>query len=454
MVIEDRPGTTTTGRNAFLATDSATARLHAEARRYLPGGTSRLHYHFAPHPIWARSARGCRLVDADGVERLDFLNNMTALVHGHADPAITAAIVDQLGRGTAFSEPAEQEVALARRLVERVASVDQVHFRNSGTEAVMMAVKLARAFTGRSRIAKFEGFYHGYYDYVQVSFASSPADWGDEAEPASVASSGGLASTVEGDVLVLPFNNPAGVERLLARHGHELAALVVDPMANRAGFPVPRPGFYEFLRRITRAHGIVLIFDEVISFRLGFGGAQAIYGGDPDLTAFGKIIGGGLPVGAIGGRREIMGLLDPTAGDPAVISGGTYSGNPLTAVAGVTALDHLTPAVFDQLDRLGTRLREEANARFRAAGEPGQLTGAGSLFRVVLTDRPIDNYRDSLRDASPGARMGQLHLTLLDEGIIISRSGLGCLSTPMGDAEVDQFLTALERALARLPRPA
>jgi glutamate-1-semialdehyde 2,1-aminomutase len=453
MLTEGRQtGATAPGRNTFLAPDSATARLFAEAGRYLPGGTSRLHYHFSPYPIYARAGRGCVVTDVDGVERLDFLNNMTALIHGHAHPAVTAAIVDQLGRGSAFSEPTAQEVALARLLVERVPSVEQVHFRNSGTEAVMMAVKLARAFTGRSRIAKFEGFYHGYYDYVQVSFSSSPANWGDPAAPASVPSSGGLAPAIGEDVLVLPFNDQAGVERLLERHGGRIAALLVEPLSNRAGMPRPAPGFYAFLQEITRTYGIVLIFDEVISFRVGPDGAQGRYGGAPDLTAFGKIIGGGLPVGAVGGRREIMALLDPTQGPATVISGGTYSGNPLTAVAGRAALELLTPAEYDRLAALGDRLRREGTALFRAAGVPGQVTGDGSLFELVLTDAPIVNYRSLPRDAATEARLRQLHLNLLDEGVILSGRGLGCLSTPMGEAEIDQFLAALARALARLPK--
>ncbi|MGH2371349.1 MAG: aminotransferase class III-fold pyridoxal phosphate-dependent enzyme, partial [Chloroflexota bacterium] len=193
------------GANRFLAPGSATAHLYGEARRYLPGGTSRLHYHFRPYPIYARSGAGCRLTDVEGVERLDCLNNMTALIHGHGNPHVRQAVLEQLDRGTAFSEPSEPEVQLARLLVERVDTLDQIRFANSGTEAVMLALKLARAYTGRSAIAKFEGFYHGYYDYVQVSYASTPADWGPADTPASPPSSGGLADAVAGQVLTLPY---------------------------------------------------------------------------------------------------------------------------------------------------------------------------------------------------------------------------------------------------------
>ena len=241
----------TTG-NRFLSPTSRTARLVEEARRYIPGGTSRIHYYFAPYPIYAQSGSGCRLTDVDGVERLDFLNNMTSLVHGHANPTINEAIVAQLAHGTAFSEPSEPEVRLAKLIVERVPSVQQIRFANSGTEAVMMAIKLARAFTGRHRIAKFEGFYHGYYDYVQVSFNSTPETWGSIDQPAAIASSGGLAELgnhrggrrppVQRPGRGRAHPRPA---RIVARRGHR------RPIIQSRGFPSSRRGF---LRLPPRDH--------------------------------------------------------------------------------------------------------------------------------------------------------------------------------------------------------
>ena len=432
----------------FLERGSASAHLHAQARELIPGATSRLHYLFKPYPIYARSGRGCRLTDIDGDERIDCLNNMTALIHGHADAQVSAAIVEQVQRGVSFSEPAEPEVALARLLSERVPSVQQVHFRSSGTEAVMMAVKLARAFTGRSRIAKFEGAYHGYYDYVQMSFSSTPANWGSAQAPQSVPSSAGLASAVADEVLVLPFNDRAGVERLLAQHGKDMAALLFEPLSNRAGMVLPQPGFLDFLHQITRRYGIVLIFDEVIAFRLGQAGAQGRYGGKPDLTAFGKIIGGGLPIGAVGGRADIMALLDPAGAGPRVISGGTYSGNPLSAVAGLAALNKLTPAMHARLDAMGARMRTGLNQIFRAARQSAQASGDGSLFQIVPTDRPLTNYRDVPQDAAAFDWLDRLHRGLLCNGVIVSHRGLSCVSSPMGDAEVDAVLGAFERVVA------
>jgi glutamate-1-semialdehyde 2,1-aminomutase len=388
----------------------------------------------------------------EGTRRLDFLNNMTALIHGHGNRAIKRALFEQIERGTAFSEPSEPEVRLARLMIERVESVEKVRFSNSGTEAVMMAIKLARAFTGRSRIAKFEGFYHGYYDYVQVSFSSTPANWGPPEAPASTPSSGGLADSVLSDVLVLPFNDQKAVERLLDRHGRSIAALILDPLSNRGGFPLPAEGFFKFLREITRAYGILTIYDEVISFRVDSGGAQAKYGGAPDLTTFGKIMGGGMPVGAVGGRAEVMDLLDPAQSAPRVISGGTASANPLTMAAGLAAMEQMTPPMYVRINRLGDLLRKRANEVFAAAAEPAQLTGDGSLFRVIMTAEPVVDYRISIRRAAPPERFNQLHLNLLNEGVIISKEGLGCLSTPMGETEVDQFVNALERAVAGLQK--
>jgi glutamate-1-semialdehyde 2,1-aminomutase len=422
--------------------------LYRTAAGIIPGGTSRLHYYYPPHPIYAAHASGCRLTDVDGVERIDFLNNMTAMLHGHADPDINAVVAEQLQRGTAWSEPGEAEHRLAQLLIDRVPSVERLRFANSGTEAVMMAIKLAREFTGRSRVAKFEGHYHGYYDYVQVSVASPPNAWGPDDAPASVASSGGLSQHVLDDVVVLPWNNAEAVERVLTAQCSTIAALILDPLSNRCGMAQAEPGFLEFLGAITRRLGIVLIFDEVISFRVAYGGAQERYGGTPDLSVFGKIIGGGLPVGAVGGRADIMAMLDPTGGKARVESGGTFSGNPLTMVAGHAALTKLTRDAVDRLNAMGDGLRARVNEVFDTAGESAQLAGDGSLFRIMLTRERIRDYRSGVRGAQPVARMSELHRRLMEAGIIISRTGLGCLSTPMSDVELDAFVDAVQLAVS------
>jgi glutamate-1-semialdehyde 2,1-aminomutase len=314
----------------------------------------------------------------------------------------------------------------------------------------MMAIKAARAFTGKPKLAKFEGAYHGYYDYIQVSYSSSAPDWGPREEPRSLASSGGLAPSVLEDVVVLPYNDKAAAERILTKHKDQLAALIVDPLSNRMGFVPPRDGFLAYLRELTAALGIVLIFDEVISFRVAYDGAQGFYGVKPDLTAFGKIIGGGFPVGATGGSAEIMAVFDPSLGKLRVECGGTFSGNPVSMTAGLATMRQLVPASYERLAALGTRLRARANEVFAAHGYPGQATGEGSLFRLVPVTNELVDYRDVLPGAAGAAAWSKLFLALLDEGIIVNPNGLASISTPMGEAEIDAFGQALERAVQRV----
>ncbi len=439
-------------KDRYLEGDSATRQMHAEASRVIPAGTSRLHYVFEPYPIYAHRGAGCRLTDVDGDERIDCLNNMTALIHGHCDQDVTAAVVDQAQRGVSFSEPSEPEIALAHMMVDRVPSVESIHFRSSGTEAVMMAIKLARSFTGRHAVAKFEGAYHGYYDYVQMGVGSTPANWGESRSPKSVPSSGGLSPAVADEVLIMPFNDRAGVEQLFDQHGHRLAALLVEPLSNKSGMAQPEAGFYEFLRQITHQHGVLLVFDEVIAFRLGTDGAQGRYGGSPDLTTFGKIIGGGIPIGAVGGRADVLSLLRPDAGSNMVLSGGTYSGNPLSAAAGLATLGKLDAKVFGRLDSLGERMRSGINAVFQAGRQSAQATGDGSLFQIVPTDQPIENYRSIPTDPLANQWLDQLQSRLLEAGVIISHRGLSCLSTAMDEAVVDECLDAFEQAVSGLQR--
>ena len=430
---------------------SASAQLFERARRVIPGGTSKANLHVRPHPFYLAEGRGCRVTDVDGVERLDAINNFTALIHGHAFPPIVDAVSRRLARGTAFSASTPDEIALAELLVARVPGLERIRFGNSGTEAVMMAIKAARSYTGRDRIAKFEGAYHGYYDDVQVSFSSRPDDWGPDDSPASVPSSGGIPKHRVLETLVLPWNDRDACERLIGRHRNELAAVLVDPLSNRMGFVPPAEGFLAFLRQLTRAHGILVIYDEIISFRVGYQGAQGRYGGEPDLTAFGKIMGGGFPIGATGGRAEVMEVFDPGTRGPRIVSGGTFSANPVSMTAGVAAMQAMTPAEFDRLEALGARARARLGEAFRAAGVAGQVTGDGSLFRLLFTARPLRSYRDL--DQTAEARMEGLFQALLDEGVLLHTSGLGCLSTPMSDAEVDELAGAVERALRRVGRP-
>jgi glutamate-1-semialdehyde 2,1-aminomutase len=441
-----------TGANRFLDPGSASARLYERARRVIPGGTSKANMLLRPHPCYLAFGAGCRVTDVDGVERLDAINNFTALIHGHAFPPVVEAASRQVARGTAFSGSTPEEVALAELIVSRVPRVERIRFGNSGTEAVMMAIKAARSYTGRDRIAKFEGAYHGYYDDVQVSYSSRASDWGPDDAPASLPSSGGIPKHRVLETLVLPWNDRDATERLLTRHRNELAAVIVDPLSNRMGFVPPAPGFLAFLRQVTQAHGILLIFDEVISFRVGYQGAQGRYGGDPDLTAFGKIIGGGFPVGATGGTAEVMEVFDPGTRGPRIASGGTFSANPVSMAAGLAAMTAMTPAEYDRLERLGARLRSRLTDVMRGHGVPGQVAGDGSLFRLLGTARPLRSFRDVDPDAE--TRIERLFYHLLDAGVLLHTNGLGCLSTPMTEREVEELAAALDRALGALRREA
>jgi glutamate-1-semialdehyde 2,1-aminomutase len=425
------------------------AALYDRARRVLPGGNTRTTVFVAPHPLYAQEGHGARVIDVDGVTRIDFVNNYTALIHGHGHPATAAAVAEQLRRGTCFAMPTEAEVALAELICERLPTAERVRFTNSGTEAVMMAVKAARAYTGRPKIAKCEGAYHGSYDCVEASLAPSPAEWG-EPDPVATPYAKGTPRGVLDDVVVIPFNDPAAAERILTPHADELAAILIDPLPFRVGLLPATEAFLGFVRAFARNHAILLIADEVISFRLGYHGAQGAFGFDPDLTTLGKIIGGGLPVGAVAGRAEVMAVFDPSAGKAALPHGGTFNANPLTMVAGRATLAALDPPAYDRLNALGAQARAALGEAFAAAGVPGQVSGMGSLFRVHFHDRPLAGYRAAYANPEERERLHRFYWGLAERGVLISSDGLGAMSTPMGGAEVEALAEAALGALREI----
>lgn len=428
---------------AYADPDSGSARLWRKAQDVLPGGNSRTTVFMAPHPIYAAEGEGCWVIDVDGDRRLDVLNNYTSLIHGHAHPVVTEAATRRLARGASFPLPTPEEVELAALMVERVPGVDRVRFMNSGSEAVMMAIKAARGFTGRHKIAKFEGSYHGSYDYAEVSLGPSPTEWGPLEAPASIAYSKGTPPSVLEDVVVLPFNYPELAAARIEREARHLAAVILDPMPNRVGLIPARAEFLRRIREVTAAHGILLIFDEVISFRVGYHGAQGVFGVTPDLTTFGKIIGGGFPVGAVGGRAEVMAVFDPRGGKPAVPHGGTFNANPVTMAAGLAAMRLMDRDAYTRLDETGEKLRSGVRACLERAGLPGAVTGLGSLFRIHPSDRPFVDYRSAVSDDAERRRLDRLHRELIDHGVLIAPTGLGCLSTAVTDAEIEYFLEVL-----------
>jgi glutamate-1-semialdehyde 2,1-aminomutase len=310
----------------------------------------------------------------------------------------------------------------------------------------MMAIKAARAFTGRPKIVKFEGCYHGSYDFAEVSLSSNPSNWG-EGDPVSIAYSYGTPQSVLDEVVVLRFNDAEMAERRITEHAHELAAVLIDPMPLRAGLIPAEPEFLQLLRELCNAHGIVLIFDEVISLRTAYGGAQETLGVTPDLTTMAKIIGGGFAVGAFGGSAEVMSVFDPSEGYPRAPHGGTFNANPITMVAGLVAMQKLTREEFARLDQLGAMLREGLAEAMDGARVNGQVTGMGSLAQIHLHDRPLSDYRSSLATPEEAERGKAVFRGLLARGIFAAPSLTACLSTPMGQPEINAFVDAFAASL-------
>lgn len=424
--------------------------LFEEAQKYLPGGNSRLTVYHPPHPIYLREGQGCRLYDVDGNEYLDFINNYTSLIHGHANPEVEAAVKDAIHRGTAFAGTTEVEVALAKLLVERLPAVDQLRFTNSGSEAVMMALKAARAYTGKPAIAKFEGAYHGSYDYAEVSQASAPGNWGDLSSPASIGLSKGTPQGLLDDIVVMPFNHIEETVALLRKHQDRLAGVLIDIAPSRLGLTTATPEFVQALQAECKSLGILLILDEVINFRLGYHGSQALFNLDPDISTYAKIIGGGFPVGAVGGKREVMEVFDATRGKPAVPHGGTFNANPISMTAGLKTMQMMTEEAFERLNGLGEKLRAGLREIIARLGVEWQVAGLGSLFQLHPFTTPMVDYRSVHLSPEWAAKVGKLHRGLLDRGIYLGAAGLGCVSTPMAGAEIATILEKVEDTLREI----
>jgi glutamate-1-semialdehyde 2,1-aminomutase len=417
-----------------------------EAKEYLPGGDSRNSIFWKPYPIFIASASGCHVVDADGIDRLDFINTMTTMILGHGPEPVIKAVQEQLERGLAYNAPNEHQVRLARLLCERIPSFDLVRFTNSGTEATLNTIRAARAFTGKNRFAKVEGGYHGTHDAVTVSIRVDPAQAGNPMRPKALPSSAGLADGVVEQVVVIPFNETKVAQETLEENKDKLAAVIVEPVMGSVGMVPATDEFLTMLREFTQANGIILIFDEVISFRVAQGGSQQYYGITPDLTSLGKIIGGGFPVGAFGGRRDIMELYDPTRG-PKVAHAGTFNANPVTMLAGAVTLEQLTPDVYLYLAELTEALRQGIRQVCAELEVPAQVTGLGSLFGIHFTDCLVRNYRDI---AAGNSRLReQVFLGLMNEGVLMAPNLVGALSTAITEAEVNTFVDTFQRVLER-----
>jgi glutamate-1-semialdehyde 2,1-aminomutase len=396
----------------------ASRALFERALGSLPGGNTRTTIFHDPYPVYLVGGEGCRATDVDGVERIDFISNYTSLILGHCHPRVVEAVQRQAGRLMSAAAPNELEIELAERIRERLPSIELIRFANSGTEATMLALRAARAFTGRSAIATFAGGYHGSHDYA----ASIPAD------PSASPGGRGIPAAVADTVVVAPFNDIEGTRAAFEPRLADLAAVIIEPVLGSGGVLPATAEFLAFLRELTREAGALLVFDEVISFRIGYHGAQGRLGVTPDLTTLGKIIGGGLPVGAFGGRADVMALFDPRSDNP-LGHGGTFNANPLTMAAGLATLAEMTPERYDELEALAVELWEKLTTLFADTSVAGSVTQAGSLFNLQLDDT------------------ASLHLALLSNGILLTGRGMGCLSTPMTTVEVDAFVEAVRLGL-------
>ena len=422
---------------------SKSEKLFAQAQKYIPGGVNspvRSFRAVGGTPPFIAKGNGAHIWDEDGNEYIDYLGSWGPLVLGHAHPAVVDALKTAAAGGTSFGAPVAQEVELAQLVCEAIPSIDMIRLVNSGTEACMSAIRLARAYTGRDKIIKFAGCYHGHADGLLVKAGSGAMTHG-------VPTSAGVPESYASETLVADYNNLPSVEEAFAAFPEGIAAIIVEPVAGNMGVVPPSPGFLEGLRSITEKHGSLLIFDEVITgFRLGVGGAQGRFGITPDLTTLGKIIGGGLPVGAYGGRKEIMELVAPLG---PMYQAGTLSGNPLAVAAGLATLQEVSrPGVYDKLDVMAVRLTKGLTDVFARKEVPSTINRVGSMFTGFFNGGPVDSLAQVEKSDVPGH--GRFFHAMLQNGVYMAPSQFeaGFVSLAHTDEDIDRTIKAAEAALA------
>jgi glutamate-1-semialdehyde 2,1-aminomutase len=428
-----------------MAGNTNSERLFKAAQKIIPGGVNspvRAWQAVGLTPRMIVKGEGARVFDADGNSYLDFVGSWGPLILGHAEPRVVAAVQEAAARGTSFGAPTPGEVELAQLLVEAVPGLEMVRLVNSGTEACMSVLRLARGVTGRSRVIKFDGCYHGHADSFLVAAGSGVLT---QAIPGSP----GVPPEVAGLTLSLPYNDLDSVRRAVARHQGEIGAIIVEPVAGNMGVVSPKPGFLEGLRQVCDQEGILLVFDEVITgFRVAWGGAQARYGVKPDLTCLGKIMGGGLPVGAYGGRQELMSQMAPAG---PVYQAGTLSGNPVAVAAGLATLRALQePGVYETLEERGAWLARDLGQLAARRGIPLTINRVGSMLTLFFTGSPVWSLEDAKK--SDLNRFRRFFQGMLAEGVYLPPSQFEALflSRAHGDGELQAALAAAEKAFARL----
>jgi len=415
--------------------------LFAAARKLMPGGVSspvRAFRSVGGQPIVFDRVKGAYAWDVDDNRYIDYVGSWGPAICGHAHPEVIAALHEALDKGTSFGAPCALENQLAEMVIEAVPSVEMVRFVNSGTEACMSVLRLIRAFTGREKVVKFEGCYHGHADMFLVKAGSGVATLGLPDSP-------GVPRSTTTNTLTAPYNDLEAVKALFTENKGEIAGVILEPVVGNAGFITPEPGFLEGLREITREHGALLVFDEVMTgFRISYGGAQAKFGVTPDLTTLGKVIGGGLPVGAYGGRADIMSLVAPAG---PMYQAGTLSGNPLAMTAGLKTLELLRqPGTYERLETITRRLSDGIHAAAREAGLPITGGSISAMFGFFLCEGPVRNFKEA-KDTD-AARFGKLHRAMLERGVYLAPSAFeaGFTSLAHSDADIDTTLAAFREA--------
>ena len=400
----------------YTAANPKSAELHERATEFMPGGDTRGSIFWDPFPLYITDGNSSVITDADGNKRLDFISNMTTLILGHRPPEVTSALKEQIEHGLSYSAPSPPVVRWAKLMCDRVPSLDK-------------------------------GAYHGNHDAIQISVIPPLDQAGDAESPQAVAAFPGISDTAVDDIFIIPYNNIVASEKIIREHADELAAVIVEPVNGQCGMIPGKPEFLEGLRRLPDELGIVLIFDEVIAFRIAYGGAQDYYGITPDLTCFGKVVGGGMPVGAFGGREDIMSMWDPSNGGATVQHAGTFNGNPMTAAAGIATLEALTPDRYEYLERLGGLLRQELRALFAELEVPMGVTGIASLFALQFTAEEVIDYRTYRTNDMD--MLNTMFIGLQNEGFLISSRCGGSVSTVHTEDDIHAFVTAVKNVLKR-----
>jgi len=419
--------------STYLNCTNRSASLHEEANQYMPGGDSRSVTYHSPHPTFVKSASGCKLLTVDDEELLDFVNNYTQSVLGHAPERVVEAACEKFRRGNGLGAPTEDIIRLAEILSDRIPSVERIRFANSGTEATMNAIRGAMAYTHCEEILKVRGGYHGTHDSVEIGVGRPGR--------ANI----GIPKDVEERVHTVPFNDVGCLEREISKRADELACFIIEPIMGAGGMIPAEQEYLRAARDFTEEHDIILIFDEVMSFRLAHGGAQERYGVTPDLTALGKAIGGGLPVGAFGGKQEIMSVFHPERGE--VNHSGTFNANPATMAGGVATMEELDSDVINRINDLGAEVRQGLRAISADLEIPIKITGDGSFFFIHFTE---DEVKDAKSSTAGCESAKDLFLSLRNGGVFFAPRGMGNLSAPMGQSEVKELLTMMEHSLNKI----